>query len=768
MKAPSLRLTGLLWLLLLVTLPTLAQQQTQRAHLTLEDIWASPKFFGEFFRGGRWAAEGPVILYVETDHLSGVTHLISYNLETDEQQRLIDGNTLYAPDVEKIISIEDYAYSPDGKKVLIFTDSRRVWRLNTKGFYYIYDLETQTLTPLSDREKGYQMFAKFSPDGKKVGFVRNRNLFVVDLQTREETQLTHDGAEGSIINGTFDWVYEEEFGLRDGWQWSPDSRYIAFFQLDESQVPEFVMLDQRTLYPEEFRFKYPKAGYPNSEIHIGIIDMADGSKRFFDTGTWYAGGDSLEYLSRMGWTPSIDGTYYVWMFRMNRDQNHLDLLYGDPSSGAIKTILQEEEPTWIDVESNKITYLKDGKHFVWTSEVDGYRHLYLYTNTGLLKHQITKGPWEVSAFHGVDEKSKTVYFTGTLDSPLERHLYRTRLYPSRRERRSHKTPEPVRITEKTGWHSINMSRDLRYYIDTFSDVLTPPITTLHKSDGSLLKMLADNQELIQTLEEYQLPEPEFFTVPAADGTPLNAYLIKPSSFDSTRTYPLLIHVYGGPGSQEVVRRWGGRERLWHHMLAEEYGVLVAGIDNRGTGGRGKAFKSITYRRLGQLESADQIAGAQYLAKRTYIDGNRLGIWGWSYGGYMTLLSMLSNEGPSTFRMGISVAPVTHWKLYDTIYTERYMSTPQKNPEGYEEGAPVNYAQNMQPHQKLLLVHGDYDDNVHFQNSLWMAEALQEANKPFSMMVYPGRNHGIYGGLVRLHLYSMFTQFIQDHLIHPQP
>ncbi len=737
--------------------------QQVRPHLTLEDIWASSKFVGEFFRGGRWAPEGPVILYIERDDSTGATHLISYNLETDAQKRLIDGNTLFATDVQRLIAIQDYQYSPDGRKVLIYTDSRRVWRLPTKGFYYVFDLSSKELRPLSDRAKGYQMFAKFSPDGKKVGFVRNRNLFVVDLTTGEETQLTFDGAEGSIINGTFDWVYEEEFGLRDGWQWSPDSRYIAFFQLDESAVPEFVMLDQREVYPKEFRFKYPKAGFPNSEVHIGVIDMQTLHKRFFDTGTWHAGGDSLEYLARMGWTPSIDGTYYVWMFRMNRDQNHLELLYAHPATGEVQPILDEQEPTWIDVESNKLTYLQDNKHFVWISETDGYRHLYLYTNGGKLVRRITQGSWEVSTFHGVDEHNGWVYFTGTVDSPLERHLYRIPLFPSRTERRTGAIPSPERITRQQGWHTVNMSRDLKYFIDNYSAPLTPTITTLYRANGTPLKVLEGNETLIETLKAYQLPKPEFITVPAADGTPLNAYLIKPSNFDSTKTYPLLIHVYGGPGSQEVVRRWGGNERLWHHMLAEEYGILVAGIDNRGTGGRGKAFKSITYRRLGQLETQDQIAAARYLGNLPYVDEHRMAIWGWSYGGYMTLLSLMYGDGPETFKVGISVAPVTHWKLYDTIYTERYMSTPQKNPEGYENGSPITYAEHLRENQKLLLVHGDYDDNVHFQHALWMANALQAKNKPFKMMVYPGRNHGIYGGLTRLHLYTMFTQFLLENL-----
>ncbi|MDX1546350.1 MAG: S9 family peptidase [Rhodothermales bacterium] len=762
----SLPLRGLPLLLalglVLFAAPATAQDATERPALTLEDIHHARTFSGAAFRGGRWAETGPVVRFIETDEDDGATHLVSYNLETDARTRLIDGATLHAADVDRLIEIEGYQYSDDGRTVLFYTDSERVWRQNTKGFYYLYDLERQTLTPLSDRAAGFQMFAKLSPDGTRAAFVRDRNLVLVDLATMEETLLTDDGSEGALINGTFDWVYEEEFGLRDGWQWSPDGRHIAFFKLDEAATRDFAMTDLRGLYPEYERFRYPKAGEANSEVQIGVIDVASGETRFFDTHTWNEGGDTYEYLARMGWTPALDGGYKVWMFRLDRDQNDLDLLYADPETGAVDVILQEKEDTWIDVGDDKLTFLDDGRHFVWQSEAEGYNHLYLYTLAGERVGQITQGAWDVTAFHGLDEDAGTAYFTAAAESPLERHLYAVDVHALGGSN-GHAPAAPRRITQRPGTHGIDFSGDLRYYIDTFSNATTPPVTTLHRADGTLVKVLEANDELIDLLADYALPAPEFTTVPGADGTMLNAYVIKPRDFDPSREYPLLLYVYGGPGSQTVRDAWFGSRYLWHAYLADELGILVASVDNRGTGARGKAFKSQTYRRLGVLEAEDQIAAAQHFGAMDYVDAGRLGIWGWSYGGYMTLLAMLYGDGPETFKVGMAVAPVTDWRLYDTIYTERYMSTPQKNPEGYAAGAPQTFADRLADHQELLIVHGDFDDNVHFQNAVQMADALQAANKQFAFMMYPGRNHGIFGGTTRLHLHRLMTDYLRENL-----
>jgi dipeptidyl-peptidase-4 len=748
-----------LLVLALLLAPLAGAQDAER--LTLDKLFASSEFAGERFQGGRWAETGPRLLYVESDADAGTSSVVELDLQSDGRRVLIDGAVLAKPDGPGLVQIEDYAYSADGSKALLYTDSERVWRLNTKGYYYVYDLGAETLAPVASRDEGFQMFAKFDPAAERVAFVRDRDLYVVDLATGEERALTDSGAPGGVINGTFDWVYEEEFGLRDGFRWSPDGRHIAFFQLDESATRDFQMTDFRTLYPEVTAFRYPKAGETNSEVRIGVVEVETGETTFFDTDTWFEGGDETEYLAGMGWTPPLDdGRADVWMLRLNRDQNHVDLLYGDPETGDVDQILEEENDSYIevetgfsDVETGTITYLQDGEHFVWRSSRDGYGHLYLYENDGDYVRQLTAGPFDVTDFHGVDEARAALYVTTTAESPLERHLYRVPLAGG----------APEKITSGAGWHAVDLSRDFDYFVDTYSTATVPPTTTLYRTSGERLATLVDNAELADRLAAYDLPAPEFMTVPAADGTELNAYLIKPSGFDASREYPLLVHTYGGPGSQEVRDRWGGTERLWHHHLAETYGLLVAGVDNRGTGGRGKAFKTLTQNRLGILEAEDQIAAAQHLGALDFVDADRMGIWGWSYGGYLALLAMTYGDGPETFATGAAVAPVTSWRQYDTIYTERYLSTPQKNPEGYDLGSPTTYAENLRDDQDLLIVHGDADDNVHVQNTFVMVDALQAAGKQFDLMIYPGRNHGIYGGTTRLHLYTLLTDFFAESL-----
>jgi dipeptidyl-peptidase 4 len=734
----------------------LAAQSVDR--LTLEDIHRQGTFQPAQFQGGRWADEGPVIHFVERE--GDATHLVSYNLETDSRTRLIDGSRLFAPDVSRLVEIHDFAYSSAEDRVLIYTDSERLWRYPTQGYYYVYDRAANTLQPISDRGRGFQMFAKFDPEGQRVAFVRNRNLYVVDLETGRERALTTDGADGTVINGTSDWVYEEEFGLRDGWDWSPDGRFIAFVQLDETETREFTIADYRQDYPELTSLRYPKAGERNSDIRVGVIDMTNNRTRFFDTGTWQSDSDSLEYIPQLGWTPAVDDTSHVWIFRMNRDQNLLDLVYGDPRSMETRLVLRETSDTWIDVETGfsdlsggTVTFLEDGQ-FVWVSDRSGYRHLYLYDRDGRLLRQLTSGDWDVTEFHGVDRNAGVVYFSGTGEGPLERHLYATSFSGGGESRR---------ITSTSGWHGVSASRDLRYFISTHSDIVSPPRTSLHGIDGEEVTALEENRELRDLLGRYELRAPEFLEVPGADGTILNAVMIKPRAFRESDRYPVLMHVYGGPGSQSVRQQWGGSQYLWHQYLANELGVIVVSVDNRGTGGRGTDFRSATYRRLGQVEARDQIAAARYLGDLSYVDESRIGIWGWSYGGYVTLMSMLMEEGPATFKMGMSIAPVTDWRFYDTIYTERYMSTPQANAIGYKEGSAIALADRLSGNQRLMIVHGDLDDNVHLQNALQMIDALQAANKQFDLMIYPGRDHGITGGNTRLHLFQMLTNYVERNL-----
>ena len=764
------RVAGSLVLLLVFSIPLSPRpaQAQDEPEFDLESIHASATFRPDTFQGGRWTDQGPVITYIESADTADATHLMRYNLRTDERTRVIDGTNLYADDVDRIVPIEDYTFGDAGEKVLIYTDSEEVWRANTKGYYYVYDLETQTLTPVSDRDAGYQMFAKFNPSATKVAFVRKRNLHVVDLTTGTETALTTDGNEGTVINGTFDWVYEEEFGLRDGWEWSPDGERIAFFKLDESGTRSFPLMNNTTRYPEITRFRYPKAGEKNSEIKIGVVDLTavdttaqaqPQAIQYFDTNTWNSGGMQHEYLARMGWTPEIDGTHRVWMYRLNRNQNVLDLLYGHPETGATNRVLRETEDTYIDVTNDKLTYLEDGEHFVFLSERSGHNHASLYRTDGTEVGPITGGTWEVTQFHGVDAETSTAYVTGTRDTSLERHLYATDVSLTPHET----APSARKITSRPGWHNINLSKDHDYYIDQHSTADTPPSWTLHNVSGERLATLEANDALEERLDSLHLPEKQFTSLPGADGTPLNAYVIKPRDFDPSRTYPVLMYVYGGPGVQTVTNQWGNSRQLWHQYLARTHDMVVVSVDNRGTGGRGKAFQDVPYQRLGQPESADQIHAAQALADSAWVDADQIGVWGWSYGGYMTLLSMLKGEGPSTFDTGVSVAPVTDWRLYDTIYTERYMSTPARNEDGYDNGAPLTYADRLRDDQNLLIVHGDDDDNVHFQNSVQMVNQLQSANKQFRFMMYPTHEHGIVGGQTRLHLFTMITNHVTDHL-----
>jgi dipeptidyl-peptidase-4 len=760
--------------------PLVHAQPADTTALTLKSIHASGTFTPETFQGGRWTDEGPVITYIEPADSGDATHLMRYNLETDERTQVIDGTNLYADDVDRIVPIQDYQFSDDGDKVLIYTDSKQVWRANTKGYYYVYDRSAQTLTPVADRDDGYQMFAKFNPSATKVAFVRKRDLYVVNLSTGTETALTTDGEAGSIINGTVDWVYEEEFRIRDGWRWSPNGTHIAFLKLNESETREFALTNYTTRYPEYKRFRYPKAGEKNSDIKMGVVDMTsiDTSTagqsqaiQYFDTQTWDPSlsaseerSDPHEYIARMGWTPKIDGRHRVWMFRLNRNQNQLDLLYGDPDTGTVQTVLEEENDTYIDVSDDKIAFLEDGKHFVFLSERTGYNHAHLYRNDGTELGPITQGDWEVTTFHGIDEESLTAYFTATRKASTERHLYQTGVSLSQHE--AARTPE--KITEASGWHSIDLSKDRSYYIDTYSHTGAPPTWTLHKTDGTEVTTLQSNTALKERLDSLNVPSTSFVSLPAADGTPLNAYTIKPTDFDSSKEYPVLMYVYGGPGAQTVTDRWGSRRHLWHQYLAEKHDIVVVSVDNRGTGGRGKAFQDVPYQRLGQPESADQISAAQSLADSSWVDENRIGIWGWSYGGYMTLMSMLRGDGPSTFTAGLSVAPVTDWRLYDTIYTERYMSTPEANEEGYVKGAPQTYAERLTEEQNLILAHGNYDDNVHPQNAVQMMQKLQQEGKQFQFMLYPQKAHGLAGPKTRLHLFRMLTTFVGEHLATSPP
>jgi dipeptidyl-peptidase-4 len=730
---------GFLALVALAASPLAAQQ------LTIDRIYADRDFDPERLPNLAWMDDGERYTYVETRE-DGTTDLIVEDAASGERSVLVDGSSLVRPGDGDTIRIDGYAFDDDEERLLITTDEEGIYRRSSKGTFYVLNLEDGTLTPVS-RSRGDQQYAKLSPDGDRVGFVRANDIWVADLETGAETRLTFDGSE-TIINGTFDWVYEEELSVVDGWRWSPDGERIAFWHSDQSPIRIFSVQDLSHLYPTSLELPYPKAGDPNSIVTIGVIDLADAG-RPEGTGsgiTWVDTGDETDiYLARMRWTPDGDA---LFIERLNRHQNRLELLSADPEDGTTTVVMVDEDDAYVDVDDD-FTWVEGGDRFIWTSERDGWNHLYLYARDGSLVRQLTEGEWEVTAYHGLDRENGLVYFSAAKESPLTRDLYRVGLDGG----------EPERLTRGAGSHAVAVAPGFRFFIDTHTTAARPGSTVLHAADGAEVRTLVDNEALVDELAGMGLREPEFITVPAADGTPLNAYVIRPVDFDPNRRWPVLMYVYGGPGSQTVTDSWGGDRYLWHQALAER-GYVVVSVDNRGTGSRGRDFKKATYLQLGKLESEDQVAAARWLAEQPYVDGDRIGIWGWSYGGYMTLLSML-REGGDIFRAGISVAPVTHWKLYDTIYTERYMRTPAENPGGYDDWAPTSLAANLSG--DLLLVHGAADDNVHFQQSSQMVDAFIDAGKQFDFMMYPGRTHGIRERNARPHLFTMMTNWLEEHL-----
>jgi len=583
------------------------------------------------------------------------------------------------------------------------------------------------------------MNVKFSPDSKKLGYVKNDNLYIYDITSRTERQITFDG-NGIIINGHFDWVYEEEFSIIDGWRFSPDGKQIAYWQLDQSPVPEIEIQQFDSLYCNSIKMRYPKAGSPNSIVKIGVINLSDGKNTFMDLGN-----ESDIYIPRIYFTQNENELAII---KMNRLQNRLDLLLANTLNGSSKIVFTDTDSCWVDVENLDIYFLKDKKHFLITSERDGFKHIYLFDLNGKFIRQITKGNWEVDKIVDIDEKNELIYFTSGAGNPLIRNLYKINFNGK----------GLLKVTNFSGTTVINFSPNLKNFILTYSSINSVPKVFLASVSGQILDTLINNSNIEKTLKEYSFSTPEFISFTTSDGVSINAMMIKPPDFDSTKKYPVLFYNYSGPGSQIVRNAWGGAQYLWHQMLAQE-GYIIFMIDNRGTGGRGKSFKNIVYRNLGHWEVNDLIEAVKFLKSLSYIDGERIGIWGWSYGGYISALTIL--EANEYFKTAVSVAPVTHWKFYDTIYTERYMSTPELNPDGYEKSAVTNKANKLKG--KLLLIHGTADDNVHFQNTVVLVDELIKANKQFQVMFYPGKDHGIGGGKTRLQLFTLITNFIKENL-----
>ena len=708
---------------------TLSAQELKK--VTIEDVFKKNTFSQQTVRGINWMKDGQY--YSSQINQSGYPMVVKMNVATGEQAGvLLDGNALG-------LNFSSYSFNADETKALVATDVESIYRRSSKGVFYVVDMVTGKKQELMNGEK--ISYATLSPDNDKVAFVKDNNLFAVELANNKLTQITKDGEWNSVINGAADWVYEEEFSMAQAFKWSPDGSKIAFIRFDETEVPEFNMQLWGSLYPKDYKFKYPKAGEKNSEVSIQVYDLASGKTQKIDSGS-----ESDIYLPRIYWTKDANQLAFI---RLNRLQNQMDLFHANATTGESKLIISETSETYVDLNYNDdLQYLADGKSFIRTSEQDGFKHIYHHNLDGSLIRQVTTGDWEVTSMIGIDEKAKKIYFISSEVSPMERNFYSIGL-----DGKGKKV-----LTPSTGTHTINMSPDYRYFIDYHSTSSKPVTVTLNEASGKQIKVLEDNAALNTTLAGFGFGEREFFTFPTVDGTSLNGYMIKPKDFDPNKKYPVLMFVYGGPGSQNVLNSWGGTRDLWHQSLVAD-GYIVASVDNRGTGARGRDFKHATYANLGALETVDQIEGGKYLAKMPFVDPARIGIWGWSYGGYMSSLALM--KGNDVFKAAIAVAPVTTWRYYDTIYTERYLQTPQLNPAGYDDNSPIMHVNKLKGN--FLLIHGTGDDNVHYQNAVDLVDALITADKQFETFYYPNRNHGISGGNTSWHLYSMMTDFLKRKL-----
>ncbi|MFL5402117.1 MAG: S9 family peptidase [Gemmatimonadales bacterium] len=727
----------------------LQAQQTDSTLLSIQRIYGTPEFRAQTFGPARWLGDGSAYTTLEDADKEGGQNLVRYDTEHGGRQVLLAARQFIPPGDTVALQVEDYAWSPDNGMLLIFTNSKPVWRLNTRGDYWVLERANGKLRKLGGpgAKPSTLMFAKFSPDGRRVGYVRENNLYVEDVSTGAITPLTSDGSR-TLINGTFDWVYEEELMnyYADGWRWSPDGRSIAYWQLNADSVKDFNLINNTdSLYSRVNPVQYPKAGEANSAARVGVVSVSGGPTRWLDI----EGDPRNHYIARMDWADNSD---QVVLQRLNRLQNTNEVMLGDIRSGRVQTVLTERDSTWVDVVDD-LTWLKGGKSLLWVSERDGWNHVYTVSRDGKSLRLVTRGAYDVSKVVGADEKTGWLYYVASPDQPSQRYLFRKRLDGKG-------TAERLSPGTEAGTHQYDRSPNFRYALETYSSFGQPPVTRVVRLPGhEVIRTLVDNALLRDRVAALRKGAVEFFNLAAEDGSRMPAYLMKPTDFDSARKYPLLLFVYGGPGNTTVNDAWGGYY-LWHLMLTQR-GYLVASIDNRGTPAPlGRRWRKSIYGQLGVMETRDQATAARLLSERPYVDRARIGIWGWSYGGFMTLNSLFQH--PDLFRTGVAVSPVTHWALYDNVYTERFNGLPSQNRAGYNRGSPLTYVQGFRGN--LLLVHGSGDDNVHFQNSEMLINALVASNKPFTMMEYPNRTHCICQGRnTQAHLFELITRYLDQNL-----
>lgn len=697
--------------------------------ITLQDIWQDYTFYARSVPGFSFMADGQHYSRLEDGKIN------RYDLTSGELvETILDAEQLGTQGGFSG-TINSYEFSGDERMIVIKSATEQIYRRSSIADFYVYDRTGGQLSRVY--EGGKISYATLSPDNTKIAFCYANDLYCKDLKTDRLQRITTDGIKNKIINGSTDWVYEEEFSIVKAFEWSPDSKHIGFVRFDESQVPQFTMTRfNGALYPDYETWKYPKVGEKNADVSAHIYSLKAGTTAKVDVGS-----EVDIYLPRITWA---DRDRFV-VTKLNRHQNHLQL-YASTTKGTSKILYQEKNKYYIDV-TDDLTFLKDGS-FVWTSEKEGYNQIYHHNKDGSLRTKVTPGAYDVTALYGVSEDKGRIYYQSAEQGPLVKHVYSVALDGG--DKRLH--------TVAMGSNRAQWSSTYDYYVNSYSTINTPPVYTVWAEDNTPVRTIEDNAALKEKQASYGVTEVEYIAFTSASGIDLEGYVIKPPDFDASKRYPLFMYQYSGPGSQSTDDSWKGNNYWWFQMLAQQ-GYIVACVDGRGTGNRGEEWKKMTYLELGKYEVIDQIDAATYLGSLDYIDKDRIGIYGWSYGGYMSSLAIL--KGNDVFKAAIAVAPVTSWQWYDTIYTERYMRTVAENQRGYADNSPVYFADRLRG--AYLLVHGLADDNVHWQNTAEMANALIKANKQYDTYLYPNRNHSIYGDNARIHLFTKMTNFIQQNI-----
>ncbi len=711
-----------------------------QAQLSLEQIWYSKEFSPKYVAGFQYMANGKSYCKLEIDSLKH-QECNRYDIKTGKKTETIFStkNILFN---DKPIAIQSFSFNNAEDLVLISNGFEQVYRHSGKSNTYLYQLKSNTLVPISDKKI---MYATLSPDGSKVAYVSDNNLYYYDIKTRKDIAITNDGKKNFIINGAVDWVYEEEFAMSIGFEWSFDSKFIAYYKFDESKVPEFSMELYNGLYPEVETWKYPKAGEPNSKVDVYIYEAAKNKNVMCETGS-----QNDQYLPRIHWVANKN---VLSIQRLNRLQNKLEVLLANPLDGSTYVFFKEENKYYIEVQQLHIEqYDKDTKEaykMYYLSEKKGYNQLWFYASDKgkiLEDKLVINSSFDIDNFLGVN--NNIAYYTSGKNTPEQRQLYAFDI-----NKQSEK-----QLTQKTGWHSIAMAENFKYYVDNYSTITQAPHIELFTIEGKSVRILEDNKALNEKLSKLNFGETIFGNFYSENNIKLDYWQLLPPNFDSSRKYPVLFYVYGGPGYQTVKNAWQGANYLWYRYMANK-GYIVISIDNRGSGGRGEEFKKCTYLQLGKYETEDYISAAKYFGNKNYADKNRIGIFGWSYGGFMA--SNCITKGANYFSTAIAVAPVTNWRYYDNIYTERYMRTPQENADGYDKNSPINHVDSIKGN--YLIIHGTADDNVHFQNAAEMVKAMNDKNIPYDAEYYPNKNHAILGGKTRLHLFTKISKFIEKNL-----